>query len=114
MYIYPTTTLNPACGQSPCLTICRYEVRVAGIAHANTKLAGGGENMDNREEFKRTLGVGQQLSFEPEQLTGKRLPYVILSIDGQLVKVSTAEGFRLLPIAFLHTCAQEGRLRVEK
>ena len=61
-----------------------------------------------REQIK----VGDLISFEPEQLTGERQAYRILSIDGNMVKVTTPEGFRLLPLAFLQTCLQEERLRI--
>lgn len=65
--------------------------------------------MDNMRDLLKT---GDLLSFEPAQLDGSRPPYRILSIDGQMVKVSTPEGFRLLPLVFLSTCYAENRLRV--
>ncbi len=66
----------------------------------------------NNQEIKQLLQVGDLLSFEPAQIAGQREPYPILSIDGQLVKVSTPDGFRLLPLQLLAMCKREGRLQV--
>jgi hypothetical protein len=63
-------------------------------------------------ELRRRLRVGDRLEFEPLQLDGQQAAYQILSIDGNLVKVSTPEGFRLLPLYMLTNCHNEGRLRV--
>jgi len=64
------------------------------------------------ESIRDLIKTGYMLAFEPAQLDGSRPPYRILSIDGQMVKVSTPEGFRLLPLVFLSTCHAENRLRV--
>lgn len=61
--------------------------------------------------LRQTLRVGDRLEFEPEQLAGGRAAYLVLSIDGNLVKMSTPEGFRMLPLYQLVACAEEGRLR---
>ena len=63
-----------------------------------------------REQIK----VGDLVAFEPDQLTGEREAYRILSIDGNMVKVTTPEGFRLLPLVFLQSCLNEDRLLISK
>lgn len=63
------------------------------------------------QELRRLLRVGDQLELEPEQLAGSKPPYTVLSIDGNLVKVTSSDGFRLLPLYLLVECVREGRLR---
>ncbi len=60
--------------------------------------------------LRQLLHPGDELAFEPEQLTGDKAAYAILSIDGNLVKVTTPDGFRLLPLYWLAECAKERRL----
>ena len=60
------------------------------------------------------IKVGDLLSFEPGQIKGERQAYRILSIDGNMVKVTTPEGFRLLPLVFLQSCLNEDRLLISK
>ena len=48
--------------------------------------------------IRELVKVGDLLSFEPDQMKGQRQAYRILSIDGNMVKVTTPEGFRLLPL----------------
>ena len=64
--------------------------------------------------MRELIKVGDLLAFEPAQLTRERPAYRILSIDGNMVKVITPEGFRLLPLAFLETCLADGRLRINQ
>ncbi|MGI6357834.1 MAG: hypothetical protein ACOX2K_03945 [Bacillota bacterium] len=61
-------------------------------------------------QLRHLLRPGDELAFEPEQICGNKAAYAILSIDGNLVKVITQEGFRLLPLHWLAQCANERRL----
>ena len=64
--------------------------------------------------IRELVKVGDLLSFEPDQMKGQRQAYRILSIDGNMVKVTTPEGFRLLPLVFLQSCLNEDRLLISK
>lgn len=64
------------------------------------------------EDMRHRIRVGDLIAFEPAQISGDKKPYTILSIDGHIVKVSTPEGFRLLPLTFLQQCWEESRLKI--
>lgn len=61
-------------------------------------------------DLRQLLRVDDVVAMEAEQLSGDRAGYRILSIDGNMVKVNTPEGFRLMPLYWLAQCANEGRL----
>lgn len=63
-------------------------------------------------ELRRLLRVDGVIAMEAEQLSGNKAGYRILSIDGNMVKVNTPEGFRLMPLYWLAQCANEDRLLI--